>query len=64
MRFVGPRRDEGHGGRGKGLREEVLAGHAVLRAAGGTVTTLDGEPLTYGKPGFDNPDFVAQGRRD
>jgi 3'(2'), 5'-bisphosphate nucleotidase len=33
----------------------------VLWAAGGTVETLDGETLTYGKPGFENPFFVAKG---
>jgi 3'(2'), 5'-bisphosphate nucleotidase len=41
---------------------DTAAGHAVLAAAGGTVTTLDGQPLLYGKPGFINPDFVAWGR--
>jgi 3'(2'), 5'-bisphosphate nucleotidase len=41
---------------------DTAAGHAVLGAAGGTVTTLDGSPLLYGKPGFLNPDFVAWGR--
>jgi 3'(2'), 5'-bisphosphate nucleotidase len=41
---------------------DIAAGDAVLRAAGGTVLTLDGQPLRYGKAGFDNPDFVAWGR--
>jgi len=41
---------------------DTAAGHAVLAAAGGTVTTLDGEPLLYGKRGFENPSFVAWGR--
>jgi 3'(2'), 5'-bisphosphate nucleotidase len=41
---------------------DTAAGHAVLAAAGGTVTTLDGQPLLYGKPRFRNPDFVAWGR--
>lgn len=40
---------------------DTAAGHAVLAAAGGTVTTFDGEPLPYGKPGFRNPGFVAWG---
>jgi 3'(2'), 5'-bisphosphate nucleotidase len=40
---------------------DTAAGDAVLRAAGGTVTTLDGVPLRYGKPGFRNPAFVAKG---
>lgn len=38
---------------------DTAAGHAVLAAAGGTVTTLDGEPLTYGKGRYLNPGFVA-----
>ena len=40
------------------------AGHAVLTAAGGSVTTLEGRPLLYGKAnsGFINPNFVAWGR--
>ena len=41
---------------------DTAAGHAVLAAAGGTVTTLDGQPFLYGKPGFLNPGFVAWGR--
>ena len=31
-------------------------------AAGGSVTTFDGQPLAYGKPGFENPHFLARGR--
>ena len=38
---------------------DTAAGHAVLMAAGGTVLTLDGAPLGYGKPRFRNPNFVA-----
>jgi 3'(2'), 5'-bisphosphate nucleotidase len=43
---------------------DTAAGHAVLAAAGGTVTTLDGAPLLYGNAErrFVNPDFVAWGR--
>jgi 3'(2'), 5'-bisphosphate nucleotidase len=43
---------------------DTAAGHAVLAAAGGTVTTLDGGALVYGNAerGFVNPDFVAWGR--
>lgn len=37
------------------------AGQAILEAAGGRVLTLDGQPLTYAKPGFLNPGFVAMG---
>lgn len=42
---------------------DIAAGDAILRAAGGMVETLDGQPLTYGKPRFGNPAFVARGRR-
>src|SRR6266851_709115 len=41
---------------------DTAAGQAILEAAGGGVTTLAGEPLRYGKPGFCNPDFIARGR--
>ena len=46
---------------GRTMEWDIAAGHAVLRAAGGSVRTLDGAPLRYGKPGFDNPHFVARG---
>lgn len=44
---------------------DTAAGHAVLAAAGGTVTKLSGEPLLYGnvEHGFLNPEFVAWGRQ-
>jgi 3'(2'), 5'-bisphosphate nucleotidase len=41
---------------------DTAAGHAVLVAAGGTVTAFDGSPLLYGKPLFRNSGFVAWGR--
>jgi 3'(2'), 5'-bisphosphate nucleotidase len=34
----------------------------VLLAAGGTVMKWDGAPFLYGKPGFENPGFVARGK--
>lgn len=37
------------------------AAHAVLVAAGGKVTQLDGTPLAYGKEDVLNPYFVASG---
>ncbi len=46
---------------GRTMEWDIAAGHAVLLAAGGTVTTLDGATLGYGKPGLDNPHFVARG---
>jgi 3'(2'), 5'-bisphosphate nucleotidase len=42
---------------------DTAAGHAVLAAAGGSVRTLDGEELTYGKPDFANPPYIARGRQ-
>lgn len=46
---------------GPTMEWDTAAGHAVLLAAGGNVTTLDGAPLTYGKPGLRNPHFIARG---
>jgi 3'(2'), 5'-bisphosphate nucleotidase len=40
---------------------DTAAGHAVLLAAGGTVTDLNGCPMRYGKPDYRNCDFVAWG---
>jgi 3'(2'), 5'-bisphosphate nucleotidase len=47
---------------GRTMEWDTAAGHAVLEAAGGSVSTLDGKALLYGKPGFENPHFVARGR--
>lgn len=50
---------------GRTMEWDTAAGDAVLRAAGGMVTTLDGMPLLYGKRrqasdvDFANPHFVA-----
>ena len=49
---------------GRTMEWDIAAGHAVLAAAGGTVTDLAGVPLRYGKPGFENPHFVARGLGD
>ena len=46
---------------GNTMEWDTAAGHAVLAAAGGSVRTLDGQPLAYGKDGFLNPEFIAQG---
>ncbi len=48
---------------GRTMEWDIAAGHAVLRAAGGSVTTIDGAPFLYGKPGFENPFFIAWGKR-
>lgn len=41
---------------------DIAAGHAVLSAAGGSVTQLDGSAMRYGKDDILNPHFVARGR--
>ena len=46
---------------GRTMEWDTCAPQAVLMAAGGTVETLDGKPLLYGKPGWDNPHFVCRG---
>jgi len=46
---------------GRTMEWDTAAGHAVLIAAGGAVTTPSGTPLRYGKPGFANPSFLAFG---
>jgi len=48
---------------GPTMEWDTAAGHAVLTAAGGSVATLDGAPLLYGKAGLRNPHFIARGRR-
>ncbi len=44
---------------------DTAAGQAILEAAGGSVTTLDGQRLTYGRPdrNYLNPPFVAWARQ-
>jgi 3'(2'), 5'-bisphosphate nucleotidase len=48
---------------GTTMEWDIAAGHAVLAAAGGRVTTPEGEPFVYGKAdqGFKNGWFVARG---
>lgn len=41
---------------------DTAAGHAVLRSAGGSVRTLDGQEMAYGKDHFLNGEFIARGR--
>lgn len=55
---------------GRTMEWDTAAGDAVLRAAGGFTTTLDGKPLAYGKRSqphdadFANPFFIARGGLD
>ena len=45
---------------GRTMEWDTAAGHAVLSGAGGAVVRFDDHsPLTYGKPGFENPFFIA-----
>lgn len=46
---------------GRTMEWDTAAGHAVVLAAGGSVRKLDGDPLSYAKAGFENPDFVVRG---
>ena len=46
---------------GRTMEWDSAAPQAVLEAAGGKVCTLDGAPLGYGKPGWDNPHFFCTG---
>lgn len=52
---------------GRTMEWDTAAGHAVLNAAGGRMTRLDGSPFLYGKRNqadeadFANPHFVAFG---
>ncbi len=45
---------------GRTMEWDTAAGHAVLAGAGGMVVRFDDHtPLTYGKPGYENPFFIA-----
>ena len=45
---------------GRTMEWDTAAGHAVLAGAGGQVVRFDDHnPLNYGKPGFENPFFIA-----
>jgi 3'(2'), 5'-bisphosphate nucleotidase len=46
---------------GRTMEWDTAAPQAVLEAAGGTVRTLEDEPLLYGKSGWENPPFVCTG---
>ena len=46
---------------GRTMEWDIGAGQAVLEAAGGKVTNVDGSPFVYGKDGFGNGHFVARG---
>ena len=47
---------------GPTMEWDTAAGHAVVEAAGGTVTRVDGTPLSYNKENLLNPYFIVKGR--
>jgi len=49
---------------GRTMEWDTAAGQAILSAAGGHVTDLNGVELRYGKKDLVNPPFVATGRSD
>jgi 3'(2'), 5'-bisphosphate nucleotidase len=49
---------------GPTMEWDVAAGHAVVEAAGGRVTTLAGAPLRYNKRDLLNPFFIVSGQKE
>lgn len=47
---------------GTTMEWDSAAGHAIVNAAGGSVLTLEGKELSYGKAGFRNPHFIVRGK--
>ena len=47
---------------GRTMEWDTAAPQAVLEAAGGTMGSIDGGEMRYGKPGWENPGFVCTGR--
>ncbi len=46
---------------GPTMEWDTAAGHAILLAAGGSLTKIDGSVFDYAKPNFLNPGFIAKG---
>lgn len=46
---------------GPTMEWDTAAPQAIVEAAGGQITLLDGSPLVYGKTGWKNPPFVCTG---
>jgi len=47
---------------GPTMEWDIAAGHAILNAAGGSITNPDGTPFQYNKPDFRNGPFIARGK--
>jgi 3'(2'), 5'-bisphosphate nucleotidase len=43
------------------MERDTAAAHCIVRAAGGEIYTLDGNPLSYGKPELKNPAIMTIG---
>ena len=50
---------------GQTMEWDTAAGHAILNAAGGYITTFQGKELTYGNiyKKYHNPEFIAMGQK-
>lgn len=48
---------------GPTMEWDIAAGHALIRAAGGEIATLNGKILEYAKEGFKNPQFIAVSKK-
>jgi 3'(2'), 5'-bisphosphate nucleotidase len=46
---------------GRTMEWDTAAPQAILEAAGGQLSGMDGERLIYGKPGWANPPFLCTG---
>ena len=46
---------------GRTMEWDTAAPQAILEAAGGHLTTMDGSPFRYGKPNWENPSFICTG---
>ena len=44
---------------GKSMEWDTAAGQAILRSIGGDIVDTTGNSISYGKPGFYNPNFIA-----
>lgn len=42
---------------------DIAAGHAIVNAAGGKLTDVEGKELSYGKASFTSPHFMAYSKR-
>jgi 3'(2'), 5'-bisphosphate nucleotidase len=47
---------------GRVMGWDAAAGHAIVLAAGGRLTTANGQPIDYTAPTRDIPNFIARGK--